>query len=260
MRKIVNAVATIAMRDLTKLLRDRMRMIMSLIFPLVFVGVLGNSLNSNLSADVGYSFLTFVYIGVIGQNLFQSTAAGIISLIEDRQTDFAQEMFIAPVNRYVIVLGKIVGESLVAIVQLLGVLLMGLVFQIPFTGMQFLRLLAVVPIACLLGGAFGTLVMANLSDQKQANQIFPFVIFPQFFLAGVFSPILNLPPVLWVLSRLAPMTWTVDLVRSAYYYGDPVYSKVVLHSPWLNLAVIGGMFTVMMVVGTRMFVRNERNR
>lgn len=86
--KILNALLVIAIRDLTKLLRDKGRIMASLIFPLVFVGVLGNSLNSNLSSDVGYSFLTFVYIGVIGQNLFQSTASGIISLIEDRENDF----------------------------------------------------------------------------------------------------------------------------------------------------------------------------
>ena len=113
MRKTINAILVIALRDLTKLLRDRTRIVASLVFPLVFVGVLGNSLNSNLSTDVGFNFLTFVFIGVIGQNLFQSTASGIISLIEDRQNDFSQEMFIAPVSRYVIIFGKILGESMV---------------------------------------------------------------------------------------------------------------------------------------------------
>ena len=39
--KQLNAVSTIALRDLTKLLRDKPRMIASLIFPIIFIGVLG---------------------------------------------------------------------------------------------------------------------------------------------------------------------------------------------------------------------------
>ncbi len=232
----------------------------SLIFPLVFVGVLGNSLNSNLSKDVGFSFLTFVYVGVIGQNLFQTTSSGIISLIEDRENDFSQSMFITPVSRYVIILGKIIGESLVAMVQLLGIGLMGFIFRIPFNWQQVIGILSVVPVVTLLGGAFGVLVMSNLSNQKQANQIFPFLIFPQFFLSGVFSPIKELPRYLWFLSRISPMTYAVDLVRSVYYSGNPIYDRVVLHSFGTNLAVVVVMFVVMLVSGTMLFVRNERNR
>jgi ABC-2 type transport system permease protein len=258
--KTINSILVIAMRDLTKLFRDKIRIVMSLVFPLVFIGVLGNSLNSNLSVDVGYSLLVFVFIGSIGQNLFQSTASGIISLVEDRQNDFSQEMFIAPVSRYTIIFGKILGESMVAIVQLLGILLMGILFKIPFTPWQLLNLIPIVVVICLFGGAFGTLVMANLTDQKQANQIFPFIIFPQFFLAGVFSPIKNLPPVLMFLSRISPMTYAVDLVRSVYYWGRPEYSKVVLYSPVYNLTIIGILFAIMLIAGTLMFVRNERNR
>ncbi len=258
--KTFNALLVIAVRDLTKLLRDRGRILASLIFPLVFVGVLGNSLNSNLSADVGYSFLTFVYLGVIGQNLFQSTASGLISLIEDRENDFSQSMFIAPVSRYIIILGKIIGESMVATVQLLGIGLMAFIFRIPFTWPQLLGILAVVPLITLLGGAFGVLVMANLSNQKQANQIFPFLIFPQFFLSGVFSPIKELPIYLLVLSRISPMTYAVDLVRSIYYIGNPAYDKVVINSMGTNLMVVLGMAVVMIVAGTLIFVRNERNK
>jgi ABC-2 type transport system permease protein len=258
--KTINTLLVIALRDLTKLLRDRPRIMASLIFPFVFIGILGNSLNANLSADVGFSFLTFVFIGVIGQNLFQSTASGIISLIEDRENDFSQSMFIAPVSRYTIILGKIMGESLVAMVQLLGVAVIGIIFQIPFTWQQFLGIIVMIPVITLLGGAFGTLVMANLSNQKQANMIFPFLMFPQFFLSGVFSPIKNLPIYLMVLSRISPMTYAVDLMRSVYYAGSPIYDKVVLHSVGTNLLVVGTMFGVMVTLGTIIFVRNEKNR
>ncbi len=51
----LTAVLTIAYRDVLKFTRDRMRMVTSLIFPVVFISVLGGSLQANLSGQVGYS-------------------------------------------------------------------------------------------------------------------------------------------------------------------------------------------------------------
>ena len=57
----LNAVAVIAYRDVLKFLRDRPRLISTLIFPFVFVGALGGSLQANLGASAGYNFMTFVF-------------------------------------------------------------------------------------------------------------------------------------------------------------------------------------------------------
>jgi hypothetical protein len=94
--------------------------------------------------------------------------------------------------------------------------------------------------AAFFGGAFGVFVMSNLSDQRSANQIFPFLLFPQFFLAGVFNPIKHLPFPLLIASRISPMTYAVDLLRSVYYYGSPEYANAVLFSPALNLTALAG--------------------
>lgn len=256
----LNAILAIAYRDFTKFRQDRARILATFIFPIVFVGVLGSSLQSNLSQAAGLNFLVFTFTGVIGQTLFQSTASGIISLIQDRETDFAQEMFVSPISRYTIIIGKIIGESSVALVQGIGVLLFGLILGIRPDLSQILSLFPAAIVICLLGGAFGLLVLANLSDQRSANQLFPFIIFPQFFLAGVFSPIKNLPIYLEVLSKISPMTYAVDLIRGVYYLGNPEYSLVVLSSPLTNLLVITFMFFVFLLAGTYLFVRNERNR
>lgn len=258
--KELNAVLTIAFRDLTKLFRDKTRLIFGLIFPIIFIGVLGTSLQANLGGDLGYNFLTFIFIGVLAQTLFQSTAAGIISLVEDRQNDFAQEMFIAPISRYSILLGKIVGETMVSLVQLVGVLAFAFIIGIPLDVPSLLRLLPFIFVVSMFGGAFGVFVMSFMSDQRTANQIFPFVIFPQFFLAGVFNPIKNLPGVVFVASRLSPMTYAVDLLRSVYYLGKPEYSKVVLHPVTLDLAVCFAVGLVFLVIGTYQFVKKERDR
>jgi len=250
----------LAYRDLIRFLNDRPRLLITFIFPVLFIGVLGGSLQKNLGSNVGFNFMTFVFTGVLGQTLFQSTASGIISLIEDRENNFTQEIFVSPVSRYTIIIGKIFGESLVSFAQWIGIVLFALVIGVPFTLVQILVMIPVGLIICFFGGAFGVLVLANLSGQRSANQIFPIIIFPQYFLAGVFNPIKELPPILLFFSRISPMTYAIDFARSIFYLGTSDYDKVVIFNPILDFAVITVMFMVFIVLGTYLFMKNERNR
>ncbi len=256
----LNAILAIAHRDLIKFLRDPVRIISTLIFPFVFIGILGGSFQASFGDNLNYNFLTFIFTGVFAQTLFQSAALGLISLIEDRENDFSQEMFVSPVSRYTIIFGKISGESFVAFVQGLVLLLFGFVIGVPLTISQLILLIPVAVIACLFGGAFGVIIMANLSSQRAANQIFPFIMLPQYFLAGVFTPIKQLPIYLDILSKISPMRYPVDLTRGIFYIGLEEYEAVVITTPFTNLMIMGGLFTVFMIVGTWLFVRNERKR
>jgi ABC-2 type transport system permease protein len=112
----------------------------------------------------------------------------------------------------------------------------------------------------IYGGAFGILVLSNISSQRTANQIFPFVMLPQFFLAGVFNPIHDLPPVLAVLSAVSPMRWAVELVRGSYYAFQPGAGVPPLSPVSIVVPVLAATFLAFIVVGTALFVRAERNR
>lgn len=260
MNQNINAIITIAFRDVVKLLRDRTRIFASFIFPVILIGVLGSSLQANLQDNLEYNFLTFVFIGVLAQTLFQSTAAGIISLIEDKQNDFTQELFVSPISRYSIIFGKILGETFVSFVQVVGVLIFGLALGVPLSADGLIKLLPIAVVVALFGGSFGLVVMANMKEQRSANQLFPFLLFPQFFLAGVFNPIKVLPLPILILSRIAPMTYAVDLMRSIYYFGTPEYQYTVLYNPAVNLAIVGIAFAVFFAAGTYFFIKNEKNR
>jgi ABC-2 type transport system permease protein len=257
----LNSIITIAYRDFIKFLRDPRRVVFTFIFPILFIGVLGGSLQQNLGGQIGYNFLAFTFTGVLAQTLFQSTASGIISLITDRDNDFAQELFVSPASRYSIILGKVIGESLVALTQALGIVAFGFIIGVEMSAGQLVMMFPVAVVACLIGGAFGIIVMANLNDVKAANQIFPLLIFPQFFLAGVFNPIQQLSTPLLVLSRLMPMTYAVDLIRNVFYSFRPdEIDKVTLYPLAIDLVVLLIFFLLFLILGTYIFVRNERNR
>ncbi len=255
-----NAILAISQRDLIKLLRDPPRILSTFIFPFLFIGALGGSLDANLGTGLGYDYFPFIFTGVFGQTLFMSTAQGIISLIEDRETDFSQEIFVSPISRYSIVVGKILGETLVALPQGIGIVLFSLLIGIQISVSQIIALIPVSILVCLFGGAFGLVILSNLASQRAAQQVFPFIMLPQFFLAGVFNPIRVLPSYLDVISKVSPMRYAVDLVRGAFYAGEPEYNATVLAAPLSNLAVMGAMSAGFLVLGTYLFIRRERDR
>jgi ABC-2 type transport system permease protein len=255
-----SAILALAHRDFTKLLRDRERMIANFAFPLIFIGLLGTGLQAGFGERAGVNLLHFVFTGVLGMTIWQSTAQGLISLIADREQDFSQEIFVSPISRYTIILGKILGESLVALPQWIGIVLFGFVLQVPLGAQQLVLMALAGIVIALFGGAFGVLVLANLSSQRAANQIFTFVLLPQYFIAGIFNPIANLPLPLDILSKLSPMRYAVDLMRDAYYADASASERVQLFDAPTNLAIMAAMFVAFMVVGTFLFVRAERNR
>ena len=256
----VNAILTVASRDVLKLFRDRARLGFSVVFPLIFIGLMGGTLQGNLGRAAGFNFIGFIFTGVLGMTLFQSAAQGLISLIDDREQDFTQEMFVSPISRYAIVFGKITGESVVSLVQTLPMFIFALVLKVPLSLPIFLLMLPAAVLACLLGASFGVLAMSILNNQRTAQQIFPFLLFPQFFLAGIFNPIKILPWYLVPFSLISPMRYPVDLFRGLLYAGKPEYSKTVLFDPLTNLVVMLVMFAIFLLAGTALFVRQETNR
>ena len=256
----LSAIAAIAHRDFIKLLRDRLRLFSELAFPLILILLLGPALQAGFGAEAGIDLTAFVFTGVLAQTVWQSAALGLISLIADREEDFSQEMFVSPVSRYSIVIGKIIGESLVALPTGLAIMVVGILIGVPISP---LVILAMVPVALLLaiyGGAFGLLILSNISSQRTVAQVFPFVMLPQFFLAGVFNPIHDLPAPLAVLSAISPMRYAVELSRNVYYGLQPGVPAPDISPLEVNAAVIAVSFLVFIAIGTALFVRAERNR
>src|SRR5207302_8565168 len=139
----INAITAIAYRDLMKFLRDPARLVATFIFPLMFIFILGTSMQASFGRGIGFNLLAVTFTGVLAQTLFQSTAMGVISLIEDRENDFSQEIFVSPISRYSIVIGKILGESLVALPQAIGILAFGFAAGVPISLGQILNLVPV---------------------------------------------------------------------------------------------------------------------
>src|SRR5216683_6916596 len=146
----LSGVLTLAHRDFVKLLRDRTRIIADFSFPLIFIGILGPMLQAGFGERSNINLTHFIFTGALAQTVWQSAALGVISLLMDREQDFSQEIFVSPISRYSIIFGKILGESLVAFPQALGIIVFGFILGVPFTP----QTLAAMALATLLIAVF----------------------------------------------------------------------------------------------------------
>lgn len=256
----LNVVITILSRDITLFFKSPGMLVMSLVMPLVMMGMLGGSLSQNMAGGLGFDYNQYMLIGMLVNMLFMTTASGVSSLVEDHVTDFTQEMMISPISRYSIVIGKILGSSFGAIVGMLGTIMIGLFMGISLTLGQYVLILLLAPFMCLSAGSLAMIVIGLIKSNKMANMAVMLITMPQMFLSGAIIPINNSSGLLYVLSRIMPMTYCLDLTRAVVYAGTPEYANVVLFNPLISLIIIATLTIVFLVIGTFFFARSEKNR
>jgi ABC-2 type transport system permease protein len=256
----MNATFAIAWRELLRAVKSPLSLAFTVIFPILFIGVLGGSISQNLGDALPYAYLPFMLIGMIANGMYQGTITGVTNLVEERENDFTAELFVAPISRYAVLLGKLIGSGVAAMTSLVGVLAMVVIMQIPMNAGDLLRVIALTPVLALAGGALGVFFIGITQDPKVVAIGVPLLIFPQMFLSGALIPVTASSGILGVLAKIIPMTYSIDLARNIFYWGKPEYSAAVLHPPMVDLAVTAAFFLVFVIVGTYLFVRADRNR
>jgi ABC-2 type transport system permease protein len=256
----LNATFAITWRELLRAVKSPLSLAFSVLFPIIFIGILGGSIAQNLGGALSYAYLPYMLIGMVANGMYQGTIAGVTNLVEERENDFTAELFVAPISRYAVLVGKLIGSGIAALVSLVGVVLMIFVMQIPMDFGDLLRVIAIAPILAIAGGALGVFFIGITQDPKVVAVGVPLLIFPQIFLSGALIPVAASTGILGFLAKIIPMTYSIDLARNIYYWGKPEYAAAVLHPPMLDLAVTVGFILVFVIVGTTLFVRADRNR
>jgi ABC-2 type transport system permease protein len=256
----VNATFAIAWREILRAVKAPSSLAIGILFPVLFIGILGGSIGQNMGAALPYAYLPFMLIGMIANTLYQNTIIGITNLVEERENDFTAELFVAPISRYAVLVGKMIGSGIAGMTSLVGVLLMIVIMQIPMNLGDLLRVLALAPVLALAGGSLGIIFIGFVHNPKTAAVGMPLLVFPQMFLSGALIPVAASSGILGFLAKIAPMTYSIDLARNIFYLGKPEYATAVLNPLWLDLGVTVALFLVFTIVGTYFFVKADRSK
>src|SRR5437879_9236499 len=101
----LRAIYIIWYRDILRYWRDRWRLVASLAQPLLFLIVFGSGLSSALGRGSlfgsagGFTYIQFMYPGIIGMAILFTAIFGAMSIVWDREFGFLKEVLVAPIDR-----------------------------------------------------------------------------------------------------------------------------------------------------------------
>ncbi len=217
-RNELRAIKIVWSRESIRFKQDRMRIVTSLIQPMLFLFALGAGLDSVVGGDVDLT--TFIFPGILCMSVMFTAVFSAASLVWDREFGFLREMMVAPVRRSSIVIGKCLGGATVASLQ--GVILIALapLVDVPYSLALILGGFGLMLLLAFAMTAFGVMVAARIKQMQAFMGVSQMVVMPMFFISGALFPVSNLPGWLAVLNRLDPVTYAVDPMRKLVLGAD----------------------------------------
>jgi ABC-2 type transport system permease protein len=218
-RHDLRAVSIVWRRELIRFRTDRLRAITSLVQPVLFLFVLGTGLSRLASRGLpaGVDFRTFIYPGVLAMSVLFTSIFSAASIVWDREFGFLREMLVAPVRRWSIVVGKTLGGATVATFQGIIFLALAGVAHVPYNPVLLLTLVGELLLLSFTLTAFGVMMAARIKQIQAFMALTQLFVLPLFFLSGALYPLNGLPAWLTVLTRIDPLTYIVDPMRSAVF-------------------------------------------
>ena len=223
----LRAVYVIWYRDLIRYTRDRLRLVVSLAQPLLYLLVFGVGLSSSLGAGVrtgsagagAVGYVAFMFPGVVAMAILFNAIFAAMSILWDREFGFLREILVAPINRSAVAVGKALGGATQAMIQ--GTVMLAFA---PLAGVHLsvLAIAEVLPLLFLLSfslSAFGVALAARLRSMQGFQVVMNFLMMPMFFLSGSLFPLTGLPGWMTALTRIDPVAYGIAPVRSVLLAG-----------------------------------------
>src|SRR3954469_15022139 len=217
-RHNLRGVRVVWQREMIRFTRDRLRMVTSLIQPVLFLFVLGTGLSTITNGTArNVNFRTFMYPGALSMAVLFTAMFSAASIVWDREFGFLREMLVAPVSRWSIVVGKCFGGATTAALQGVIILAFAGLVGVPYSLSLMLTVFAELLLLAFTLTAFGVMTAARIQQFQSFMALNQMLLMPLFFLSGALFPLANLPGWLRVLTRIDPLTYAVDPVRRAVF-------------------------------------------
>jgi ABC-2 type transport system permease protein len=219
-------VGTLCRRELVRFFRQKNRVFGALGQPLIFWLLFSEGLRSN-RLDYAHFFP-----GTLVMILLFTAIFSTISIIEDRQEGFLQGVLVAPIPRWSMVLGKVLGGAVIAVLQ--GLLFLGLgwltVKEVdPGLGglVGGLVLMFVVSIALT---ALGFVIAWRMDSTQGFHAVMSVFLLPMWLLSGAFFPAGSAGWLGWIVA-VNPLTYGVAGLRQYLQYVGPAEAATLPSQP-----------------------------
>lgn len=254
----LRAFYTLWLREVKRYLRDRTRIVSSFVQPLLWLVVFGTGIGAAIRGGgvgiPGVSYQQQIFPGIVAQTLLFTAMFMGISVIWDRDFGFLKEILVAPVSRFTLFLGKMVGDSTDAMIQ--GIIVFGIavVLGISFSPLAFLVCLPLMLLITIGLVSVGLVIASFMGSLESFGAIQSFINLPLFFLSGALFPIVG-SNIAWleIAARANPLTYGVDALKAVIL--GSAYTPMQIQPLWVDITVIGVFDLVMVAIGTWAFSR-----
>ncbi len=210
-------------RELVRFVRQRNRIIGALATPIVFWLLIGGGMGRSFKVEGlpgGDNYLRFFFPGTILMILLFTAIFSTISIIEDRREGFLQSVLVAPVPRMAIVLGKVLGGTLLAFGQGLIFLLLGPLIGLKLNATGFPIAAAFMLIISFALTALGFCIAWRMSSTQGFHAIMNLFLMPMWFLSGALFPPQNAWSGIGWIMRCNPLSYGLAGLQHALYGAD----------------------------------------
>ncbi|MDQ7072288.1 MAG: ABC transporter permease [Gammaproteobacteria bacterium] len=210
----LRAVKAVVGREMSKLFRQKARLISAMVRPMIWLLVIGSGVGSMLQSQQQEGYLTFLVPGILAMTLLFAALLSALTLVYDKEFGVMRMMMIAPIAHYWIVLSKLIAATLTAMVQ--AILLLFLLVLLGLISVKIaLSLLPAAILTAMCCAAIGGLIAVYSKSIDNFAVIMNFFIFPLFFLSGALYPVSQLPEFLRYVVLANPFSYGVDLLKHA---------------------------------------------
>jgi ABC-2 type transport system permease protein len=190
----------------------------------------------------------FVIPGMVAVILqTQSVAMTAQAVVREREVGTIEQLLVTPIRPLELLLGKIAPNVIIALINLLMVIVIGVsVFGTPFRG-SFALFVVLSFFYIFAGLGLGLLISTVSKNTQQALQLIMAVMVTGVVVGGFMFPRYTMPPFLYYLGYLFPMSYFIPITRGILSKG------VGIGALWDNAVLMVVYSVVIMLVAARFF-------
>jgi ABC-2 type transport system permease protein len=217
------AVWTLCWRELVRFFRQRNRVVGAIgqpvLFWILFGAGLGQSFRMPGAGTTALSYREYYFPGTLALILLFTAIFATISIIEDRREGFLQSVLVAPIPRWSMVLGKVLGGTFIALIQAALFLVLAWTLDLQFGLIALLAVLGFSFVVALALTALGFAIAWRMDSTQGFHAIMSVFLMPMWLLSGAFFPAGD-NWLGWVI-RSNPLTYGVAGIRHLLYWQAP---------------------------------------
>jgi len=244
----LRGIAGVVELEVRKLWHDPTEVFTRAVQPALWLLIFGEAFSRLRAIPTGgVPYLTFMAPGILAQSMMFISIFFGIAIIWERDLGLMQKMLALPLPRSVFILGKALAAGIRSLAQVVVVIIIALLINIPLRWqlVPLLGVVATIMIGGMIFSSFSMILASIVKTRERFMGLGQLFTMPFFFASNALYPVSIMPPWLQVVSRITPLTYVVNLLRAFLVTGQ-------VNGP-TDFGILIAVAVLMVVIATKLY-------